>query len=38
MPVMHAVLPFDQAAKAHEMMQKGGHMGKIILTPPGTEI
>lgn len=37
-PVTHAVLPFDQAAKAHEMMQKGGHMGKIILTPPGTEI
>ena len=33
-PVTHAVLPFDQAAEAHAMMQKGGHMGKILLTPP----
>jgi len=30
--ITHAVLPFDQAAKAHTMMEQGGHRGKIILT------
>ena len=33
-PVIHAVLPFEQAKEAHQMMQTGGHMGKILLTPP----
>jgi len=32
-PVTHTVLPFEKAAEAHSMMEKGGHMGKILLTP-----
>ncbi len=32
-PVTHAVFPFERAAEAHAMMQKGGHHGKILLTP-----
>lgn len=31
-PVIHAVFPLDQAAKAHEMMESGTHTGKIILS------
>lgn len=30
-PVIHAVLPLDQAAQAHQMMEGGGHIGKIML-------
>lgn len=30
-PVIHAVLPLDQAAAAHQMMENGGHIGKIML-------
>jgi len=33
--VTHTVMPFSDAPKAHELMQNGGHMGKIILTPDG---
>ncbi len=31
--VTHAVLPFAEAARAHEMMEAGGLRGKILLTP-----
>ncbi|MBL6946387.1 MAG: NAD(P)H-quinone oxidoreductase [Rhodospirillales bacterium] len=30
-PVIHAVFPLDDAADAHRMMEKGGHIGKIML-------
>lgn len=30
--VTFTTLPLDQAAKAHEMMETGGHRGKILLT------
>jgi len=30
-PVVHAVLPLEQACEAHAMMQAGAHVGKIIL-------
>jgi NADPH2:quinone reductase len=30
-PVVHAVLPLDQAAEAHRMMEAGEHLGKIVL-------
>ncbi|HEY9058135.1 MAG TPA: NAD(P)H-quinone oxidoreductase [Aurantimonas sp.] len=29
----HAVLPFEQAAEAHQMMEAARHRGKILLTP-----
>lgn len=32
-PVTHAVLPFSEARKAHDMMEKAAHRGKIILCP-----
>ena len=31
--VTHAVLPFEEAAQAHAMMEAGGLRGKILLTP-----
>ncbi len=31
--VTHAVLPLEQAARAHAMMEAGGLRGKILLTP-----
>jgi NADPH2:quinone reductase len=31
-PVIHATFPLEQAAKAHEMMEGGEHIGKIVLT------
>lgn len=30
-PVMHAVLPFDEAAEAHRLMESSRHIGKIVL-------
>ncbi len=30
-PVIHAVLPLDQVAEAHRMMEESGHIGKIVL-------
>ncbi|MBN9029077.1 MAG: NAD(P)H-quinone oxidoreductase [Rhizobiales bacterium 63-7] len=30
-PVMHAVLPFDQVAEAHRLMESSSHIGKIVL-------
>ena len=31
-PVIHATFPLDEAARAHEMMEAGAHIGKIVLT------
>jgi NADPH2:quinone reductase len=31
-PIVHAVFPIKQAAKAHELMESSGHIGKIVLT------
>lgn len=31
-PVVHAVLPYAEAAAAHRMMEAGEHIGKIVLT------
>lgn len=30
-PLIHAIVPLENAAKAHEMMESGTHTGKIIL-------
>ena len=30
-PVIHATFPLEEAAKAHEMMEGGEHIGKIVL-------
>lgn len=32
-PLIHAVLPLDQAAQAHRMMEASEHFGKIVLKP-----
>ncbi len=32
-PVVDARFPLHQANEAHELMEKGGHFGKIVLTP-----
>lgn len=31
-PVVHATFPLAQAAEAHQMMESGDHIGKIVLT------
>ncbi|MGB7797707.1 MAG: zinc-binding dehydrogenase, partial [Pseudonocardiaceae bacterium] len=31
-PVVHATLPLAQAAQAHQMLEDGGVVGKILLT------
>ncbi|GAB4217321.1 MAG: NAD(P)H-quinone oxidoreductase [Rhodoferax sp.] len=31
-PVVHTVLPADQVAQAHALMERGEHIGKIVLT------
>lgn len=31
-PVVHATYPLDEVAAAHELMESGGHAGKILLT------
>ena len=31
-PVVHAVMPYAEAAAAHRMMEEGDHIGKIVLT------
>lgn len=30
-PLIHAIFPLEDAAKAHDMMESGAHIGKIIL-------
>ncbi|HIC14461.1 MAG TPA: alcohol dehydrogenase, partial [Gemmatimonadetes bacterium] len=32
-PVIHQVLPLDQARTAHEMLESGNVFGKLILVP-----
>jgi NADPH2:quinone reductase len=32
-PVVHEVLPMDQAAEAHRRMDDGAVFGRIVLTP-----
>jgi NADPH:quinone reductase-like Zn-dependent oxidoreductase len=32
-PQIHARFPLDQAWRAHELMESGAHIGKIILVP-----
>lgn len=32
----HTTVPFEEAARAHEMMEAGGHRGKILLSPAGS--
>jgi NADPH2:quinone reductase len=34
-PVVHATLPLAQAAQAHQMLEDGGVVGKILLTIGG---
>lgn len=34
-PVVHATVPLAQAARAHEMLEAGGAVGKILLTTRG---
>lgn len=31
-PVIHAVVPMEQAEAAHGILEKGGHIGKVVLT------
>ncbi len=31
-PVIHATFPLEEAARAHELMESGAHIGKIVLT------
>ncbi len=31
-PVVHTTMPLDAAARAHALMEDGGHVGKILLT------
>lgn len=31
-PVVGSVLPLDRAADAHELLERGGHRGKVVLT------
>lgn len=35
--VTHTVLPLSEAAEAHRRMERGGHLGKILLQPKATE-
>jgi NADPH:quinone reductase-like Zn-dependent oxidoreductase len=30
-PIVDSVLPLDQAARAHQLMDESGHIGKILL-------
>lgn len=30
-PVIHAVMPFEEIADAHRLMEEGGHIGKIVM-------
>jgi NADPH:quinone reductase len=32
-PVIHRVMPLDQAAEAHEQMDRGAVFGRVVLTP-----
>jgi NADPH:quinone reductase-like Zn-dependent oxidoreductase len=32
-PLIHTTFPLSNAAEAHELMESGGHFGKIVLIP-----
>jgi NADPH:quinone reductase-like Zn-dependent oxidoreductase len=32
-PVIHQILPLDQARKAHEILEAGRVFGKVVLVP-----
>jgi NADPH:quinone reductase-like Zn-dependent oxidoreductase len=32
-PVIHSVLPLEEARKAHEMLEAGEAFGKVVLEP-----
>jgi putative PIG3 family NAD(P)H quinone oxidoreductase len=32
-PLIHATFPLSEAAQAHDLMEQGGHFGKIVLKP-----
>jgi NADPH2:quinone reductase len=32
-PLIHATFPLSEAAQAHDLMEQGGHFGKIVLIP-----
>jgi len=32
-PIVHAVLPLEEAARGHEMLEAGGVFGKVVLVP-----
>ncbi|MEX2289256.1 MAG: NAD(P)H-quinone oxidoreductase [Mycobacteriales bacterium] len=34
-PVIDRVLPLDQVADAHRVLEQSGHVGKVVLTVPG---
>jgi NADPH2:quinone reductase len=34
-PVVHATVPLAEAARAHQMLEDGGVVGKILLTTGG---
>lgn len=34
-PVIHAQVPLEEAGHAHQLMEAGGHIGKIVLTVAG---
>jgi NADPH2:quinone reductase len=36
-PAMDSVIPFEQAGAAHERMETGGHIGKIVLAVKGDQ-
>jgi len=33
-PVVHAVLPLEEATRAHEILEAGEQFGKVVLEPP----
>jgi NADPH2:quinone reductase len=33
-PVVHTTISLDEAAKAHELVEAGGVVGKVLLVPP----
>ncbi len=35
-PVVHAVLPLDEAAQAHRILEASQHVGKVLLAPAGS--
>jgi len=34
-PIMAERFPLGEAARAHELLERGGHTGKVVLVPNG---